>query len=129
MTSNIQSDIEIYIKDCTTDVIKEWFEKRLGATTLLKEGKNMHLFKCTYNSKEIKIEVLAEAVGKRFTCIWFQSPDTPWHTDLECARDAFVALNTEIRCSEGNWSEEEAIPEQQLWWRINVEGEKLVAWN
>ncbi|MCP5207393.1 MAG: hypothetical protein H7A01_09350 [Hahellaceae bacterium] len=129
MTSNTQSDIEIYIKDCTIDVIKEWLETRLGPVTLIKQGKNIQLFKCSYESKVLIIEVLAEAVGKRFTCVWFQSSDTPWNTDLECARDAFAALNTEIRCSEGNWSEEEAVPEQQLWWRITADGEKQVVWN
>lgn len=39
MTSNTQSDIEIYIKDCTIDVIKEWLETRLGPVTLIKQEK------------------------------------------------------------------------------------------
>lgn len=129
MPSTAQSDIEIYIKDSSIDSIQDWLKLLFTDVTTVKEGKKIHHVRCTYQAQEIDIEILLEAVGKRFTCLWFQSSSTPWKTDVECARAAFAHFTTEVRCSEGDWTETDAVPEKQLWWRINTEGEALVSWS
>ena len=129
MANQKQADIEIYVKDQTLDDIFAWLNTCFNAIDISKNKGKLAMVKCHTDNTSFDVEIVSEAVGKRFISLWFQSEQTPWHTDLDCAREAFEHFQTEIRCSEGDWTESEGLPEKQLWWRINQDGEKLVQWS
>lgn len=129
MAPDMQSDIEIYIKHTTAKEIISWLESLFEKVSPLKHSGKVSLLSCTNQQSNFQVEIVSEAVGKNFTSVWFQSDKTPWKSDLNCAKEAFLHFQSEVRCSEGDWKEEDEIPEKQLWWRVNEDGEKRVIWN
>ncbi|MEO9273960.1 hypothetical protein ABFY09_03790 [Marinomonas sp. 5E14-1] len=123
----MQTDIEIYTLSCPTEKIITWLEDTF---TLVKTSTPSTL--CTKvsvssNDNIIDITILEQAAGKRFTSIWFDSDKTPWENDICCARDAFQALDCEIRCNFQGW-EEDGDQDPDQWWRIGPHGEGPFIW-
>ena len=50
---------------------------------------------------------------------------TPWPTDLDCARDAFACLKTQIRCSSGPW---DGADDDNGWLQIDASGVATISW-
>ena len=71
----------------------------------------------------IPVALFTDAVPG-YTVAWFDSPATPWDTDLECARAAAAHLGCEVRCSTGGWDADDA----ELWWCVRAEQVEQVTW-
>lgn len=124
----MQTDIEIYVLSCPTEKIINWLESTF--TLVKKSAPSSLCSKVTVimNDHDVEITILEQAAGKRFTSIWFNSDQTPWADDIACAKQAFNALNCEVRCNFQGWEEEgEQDPDQ--WWRINSYEEGPFIWN
>ncbi|TDO96376.1 hypothetical protein [Marinomonas balearica] len=123
----MQADIEIYVLSCPTETIVEWLAKAFTLQSKELISSTSLKLELHHNDKMIPVTILEQAAGKRFTSIWFDSSDTPWNDDIECAKSAFEALNTEVRCNLQGWQEaEQEDPDQ--WWRINANSEGPYIW-
>lgn len=119
-------DIEIYVQDPDQSQIDQWFSelftsisapKRLDKRTLAYEV-------TTPTGVQFSVNVVEKAAGKYWS-IWFDSPETPWATDIDCARAAFAFFGKPIRCSVGSWEPDQPM---DLWWQINSKGEGEISW-
>ncbi|MCZ2721691.1 hypothetical protein O1D97_08500 [Marinomonas sp. 15G1-11] len=123
----MQPDIEIYLLSCTTESILDWLRKQFVIVNEPKKQDTCTSLTIEHNNKRIKVAILEEAAGKRFTSVWFDSPDTPWKDDIECAKQAFQELNCEVRCNFSGWEEEDNSDPDQ-WWCINQYKEGPFIW-
>jgi hypothetical protein len=123
-----QPDIEIYVKDADHNAITEWLSAALGPVSAWRQ--QGQTYKCSIASSDGPIPVtwLPKAVGK-WNSLFLESDMTPWDDDLACARAAFAALNVEVRCAPGGWSEEEAEEQADRWIRISSDGEEEITWH
>lgn len=126
-----QPDIEIYIKHTNALEITSWLAAYFQPIeTPLLTDENLALgtmIKGTLNETKVPLVITPKAAGKAFTSVWFQSEQTPWKNDLECA-ESFIAMhNREVRCSSGTWTEEEAENEEK-WWCLSDGTKKLLRW-
>ncbi|OPX55164.1 hypothetical protein SAMN02745127_02273 [Oceanospirillum multiglobuliferum] len=119
-------DIEIYVQDPEQSQIDQWFSelftqisapKRLDKRTLAYEV-------TTATGVQFSVNVVEKAAGKYWS-IWFDSPETPWATDIDCARAAFAFFAKPIRCSVGSWEPDQPM---DLWWQISNKGEGEISW-
>lgn len=119
-------DIEIYVQDPEQSQIDQWFSelfttvsasKRLDKRTLAYEV-------TTPAGVQFAVNVVEKAAGKYWS-IWFDSPETPWATDIDCARAAFAYFGKTIRCSVGSWEPDQPM---DLWWQISSKGEGEISW-
>ncbi|WP_036565007.1 hypothetical protein [Oceanospirillum beijerinckii] len=119
-------DIEIYVNAPELEQIEQWLRevfaglgqpKRLDKRTLL-------YIATREDGVEIPINVVEKAAGKYWS-IWFDSPASPWDTDIDCARAAFAYFDTTIRCSIGSWEPDQPM---DLWWQISKKGEGEISW-
>ncbi|WCN08464.1 hypothetical protein [Marinomonas mediterranea] len=123
----MQADIEIYVLSCPTETIVEWLSQSFKVQSTTSESDTSLTLKLLHNNHIIPVTILEKAAGKRFTSIWFDSPNTPWKNDMECAKSAFEVLQSEVRCNFQGWQEAgEEDPDQ--WWRINANGEGPYIW-
>lgn len=120
-------DIEIYVKAATVDELRGWIAQRFGAISDEPSRGAMQHFRVEREGIVIPVRIMPGAVGKQWTSVWLDSPDTPWADDLACARDCFAFLGKEVRCASGSWQEEtEADPDEFI--SVTAEGEKSIAW-
>ncbi|AEF55670.1 hypothetical protein [Marinomonas posidonica] len=123
----MQTDIEIYLLSCPTDKIISWLEGEFNVIEKKQPTAVCTKLTFEYQQADIKVTILEQAAGKRFTSVWFDSDKTPWEDDMACARQAFSSLNCEVRCNYQGWEEAgEQDPDQ--WWRINQQGEGPFIW-
>lgn len=121
-------DIEIYIRDVDTETAKRWLSARFDRVDLqIRSPKSVAKGTVYLDGHQIPVTLFPEAHGKQYLCVLFESSDTPWETDLACAREVFQMLGNEVRCSVGAWQEGED-PEDEFWWRIDESGEEKVRW-
>ncbi|WP_152207583.1 hypothetical protein [Marinobacter changyiensis] len=123
-------DLEIYIRDLKANSLSEWLKAHLEELSLADEvvsGKAV-VGAGRYHGEQVKISVYPGAFGKRFTCLILEGAHLPWSTDLDAARSAWRAMETEIRCSPGDWKEGDPV-EEDKWWRLDERGEQRVVWN
>jgi hypothetical protein len=118
----MQSDIEIYIKNIAVSSVEQWLQGMGWHTeaSIL----NRTTTKILANSSAKSFTILAVSSGK-YTSVWFQSDQTPWANDLECARQAWQHFGKEIRASQGGWLEEN---KDDRWWQLDGTGENLIDW-
>lgn len=118
-----QPDIEIYLKEATHKEIAAWLSTALGeCTEWVQKGQT---WKCTAGT--VPVIWLPKAVGK-WSSLYLESDQTPWDDDIACARDAFKALNEEVRCAPGTWIEEEGEEDADRWIRVSADGEEEITW-
>lgn len=123
----MQPDIEIYVLSCPLEKILDWLKEDFHVTYTHSPTELCTKVTLEMNGHPIHATILEQAAGKRFTCIWFNSANTPWNSDIECARHAYTALDCEVRCNYQGW-EEEGDQDPDLWWRINKNGEGQFIW-
>lgn len=125
-----QPDIEIYIKHATAEMLLAWLTKQFGEVELdqLNEENlsGSQLIK-GFVGKQVPLVITPKAAGKAYTSVWFQSTDTPWKNDLECAESVASFFDLEVRCSAEGWTEEEGEDEEK-WWCLYEGEKKLVRW-
>lgn len=122
-------DLEIYIRDLEPGQVSAWLEVHVDKLDLddsdtAKVAKGF----AEYEGGRLRITLYPGAFGKRFTSLVLEGDSLPWNSDLDCARSAWRAMETEIRCSPGDWKEGDPV-EDEKWWRLDDRGEKLVVWN
>ena len=122
-------DLEIYIRDLEPGAVSGWLEGQLDQLAL-DDSDVSHVVKGTayYRGERLRITLYPGAFGKRFTCLLLEGEVLPWNSDLDCARSAWRSMDTEIRCSPGDWKEGDPV-EEEKWWRLDDRGEQKVVWN
>jgi len=122
-------DLEIYIRDLEAGVVSRWLESHV-AQLVLDDSDVSSVIKgsARFDGDRLKITLYPQAFGKRYTSLIIEGERLPWSSDLGCARSAWPVLDTEIRCSPGEWKEGEKA-EDENWWRLDNRGEQLVVWN
>ncbi|MAF17290.1 MAG: hypothetical protein CMG93_15145 [Marinomonas sp.] len=123
----MQPDIEIYLLSCPTEQIIRWLEQDFSVNEVRTSSDASIKVILTFNGNTIPVTILEKAAGKRFTSVWFDSDQTPWKSDMDCARHAFEKLNCEVRCNYQGWQEDNQ-DDPDLWWRINDNGEGPYIW-
>ncbi len=123
-------DLEIYIRDLKSLAVSEWLSNHLDQLELADGLEDTKAIKGVgqYLNTAVTVSLYPGAFGKRFTCVVLEGESLPWNSDLECARSAWRAMDTEVRCSPGDWKEGEPV-EDDKWWRLDSRGEQLVVWN
>ena len=120
-------DLEIYAKDITFKDVDDWLKAVFTEVQRKDTVKKKSEARSYWSVDGADVIVFGNAIGK-YSSIWFKRNNTPWNTDLECARAAAQALDTQIRCSNSGWEEGQG-PETQ-WWRVTQEeGEMLIEWD
>lgn len=122
-------DLEIYICDLPPGAVSQWLSCHLDRLEF-DDSQVLSVIKGTawYEGKRLSIVLYPRAFGKRFASLLIEGEQLPWNTDLDCARSAWRAIDTEIRCSPGDWKEGEPV-EEDKWWRLDQRGEQQVVWN
>lgn len=125
-TANLP-DIEIYVRDAGVEDLRRWLEQRLGTLQAEPSRGAMSRFVVESNGVAIPVRITTGAVGKAWTSVWLDSPDTPWADDLACARDCFAVLGREVRCAAGGWDEETG-EDPDAFIKVDAEGEMPIRW-
>ncbi|WP_293268684.1 hypothetical protein [Neptunomonas sp.] len=129
MTDQRHPDIEIYIKNRSISSVENWLSalgtdlKTLPAQNV--SDKNTHEFSVIIAGTSIPVFIHERAAGKAWTSVWFKSDQTPWVKDLDCARVASVALETQVRCIASGWKNGDDPDE---WWKVEDSIEELIQW-
>ncbi|MFZ5755838.1 MAG: hypothetical protein ACOY3X_02940 [Pseudomonadota bacterium] len=122
-----QPDIEIYVRSGTVEELRDWLAKRLGPLTAEPSRGAMAKFVLQLDEVQIPVRITTGAVGKAWTSVWLDSPDTPWADDLACARDCCAHLGKEVRCAAGTWREGDD-EDPDAFMQVTPEGEKAISW-
>ncbi|WP_417517377.1 hypothetical protein [Marinobacter sp.] len=122
-------DLEIYIRDLEAGMVCRWLNSHIEQL-VLDDSDVSSVIKgsACFGEAPLKITLYPQAFGKRYTSLIIEGARLPWNNDLDCARSAWRALDTEVRCSPGEWKEGEPA-EDEKWWRLDSRGEQLVVWN
>jgi hypothetical protein len=125
-------DLEIYVRDLDPARLTVWlqahFDQLLVPLTPFGNKPGLYKGEGRYGDNLVRISVYTGAFGKRFSSVVIEGDSLPWSTDLDCARSAWPTLQTEIRCSQGEWQEGDPVQDEK-WWRLDDRGEQLVVWN
>lgn len=120
-------DIEIYLQDTTASTVFLWLAARFPDAEKKPPkpaGKKQWRLQIRNDNHLIPVLVIEDA-SPGFTSVWFDSSNTPWDSDMACAREAHAHFNTEVRATPGSWTEGD---DPDLWWHINTKGEGLLHW-
>lgn len=135
MSTPIQQDIEIYVRDLSLSELEVWLNQNFRAVTIndqartfCSQGRAFKLQVHTIEDKEIVVFINPRAVGNTFSSIWFQSTETPWLDDISCAQSMLAFADKEVRCSAAGWTDDEDI-EGEMWWRMDRQQKELIRWN
>ena len=123
-------DLEVYIRDADFSAVLEWLADHLDGLDALNEPVAGKPCKAAgyYRGGRVRVSLYPDAGGKRYTSLILEGDDLPWESDLACGRSAWRALESEIRCSPGDWKEGEPVQDEK-WWRLDQRGEQLAVWN
>ncbi len=122
-------DIEIYLYKTTTAQILDWLSDRFGVLEKPESAGTVVRTNAMFQGISIPIRITPHAAGKNFTCVTLESAETPWSTDLDCARAAQQFLRAEVRCSASGWTEQEGEHSANRWWKLTSEGERKITWD
>lgn len=122
--SNRHPDIEIYVKQRSVEKLTDWLASIFEQLEAIETRGQTHRFNVTHQNVTIPVTIIERAT-KEFSSIWFDSAQTPWPQDLDCARQAHQQLDTEIRCIASGWKEGD---EPDEWWSITAQGETSMLW-
>ncbi len=117
-------DIEIYLKSVAPDQIESWLTQRFGNLEHLKHSRRVHQYQLAHSGHRIPVLVVENA-AKAFSSILFESTETPWEQDIQCAREAFTHFGKEVRCIASGWNDGD---EPDEWIAVTAEGESTIIW-
>lgn len=123
-TNERHPDIEIYVHRCSLKKISAWLESTFERVETAGSKGNTHRFTASHAGHSIPVTVIEKA-APGYSSIWFDSDQTPWPRDLDCARQALPQLNCEIRCIASGWSEGD---EPDEWWSVSQDVEQKIPW-
>lgn len=119
----MQPDIEIYLKDCTPHEFHEWLSHLFACCSAWVVCGQLHRCRCD----GISVTWYSKAVGS-WHCVVFDSSNTPWLTDLDCAQTIHKALGIEVRCSPGSWAEAQGEEAADEWLKVDELGVSSIVW-
>lgn len=90
-----QKEIEIYIHGRPDHRLLSWIESRIGHL----DGPGLAGDAIVYASRIGPVVVTETETG--FVSVWFNTPHSPWATDVDCAREASQVLMRVVRCDPG----------------------------
>lgn len=125
MSEQRHPDIEVYVKDRTAQQILEWVET-LGTLTNHKTAKDSIKATLIIDNEEIPVLIQQRVIGKAWSTVWFDSSETHWATDLECAHQIAKAMETQTRCIASGWQEGD---EPDEWYKVHQGVEEKIVWN
>ncbi|CAI8219185.1 MAG: Uncharacterised protein [Marinobacterium sp. xm-d-530] len=125
MSEQRHPDIEVYVKDRTAQQILEWVET-LGTLTNHKTAKDSIKATLIIDNEEIPVLIQQRVIGKAWSTVWFDSSETHWATDLECAHQIAKAMETQTRCVDSGWQEGD---EPDEWYKVHQGVEEKIVWN
>lgn len=118
-------DIEIYIKNTPVEKVLTWLSKRLDRIDESSSKGLFHHFTGEYQQQTFDVVIHERALGKSWISVWFQTDQTPWNIDLDCAREASIKLNAQVRCIASGWQEGQDPDE---WYRVEKGIEEKIQW-
>lgn len=123
-------DLEIYIRDIDLAAVVQWLSCHFDQIDLPGDAPINKAVKGrgNYTGHDVRISIYPGAGGKRYASLILEGDELPWESDLDCGRSAWRAMDSEIRCSPGDWEEGEPVQDEK-WWRIDQRGEQLAVWN
>ena len=119
-----QPDIDIYVRDCPIERLITWLESVVGPLASAEDAGAATV----YPSRIGPVIVTPGIEDGPFVGVWFNSPNSPWATDVDCARQVAWELGCVVRCCPG-----EHFPEVP-WWAsdqfLEIVGgvEQIVTW-
>lgn len=125
MTVERHPDIEVYVKNGSVPQLIDWVQTQSSQIGPLNSAGNNHQFSAEINGHVIPVMIQERVAGKGWLSIWFRSDQTPWATDLECAKAISNALDTQTRCILNGWSEGD---EPDEWWLIEQGNQEKILW-
>lgn len=119
-----QPEIEIYLRDCPSERLLSWLDSKIGQLGQAEEAGAAAIYQTTSGA----IVVTPNVEDGPFVGVWFNLPDTPWRSDVECARQAARELGCVVRCCPGR--EFPAVPAwaQDVFLEIAEATERPVNW-
>lgn len=119
-------DIEIYLAGVEAAAVRDWLAHRFPAAALpwKPAGKRQWRSEVSHDGQRIPLLVIEDACPG-YTSLWFDSTQTPWSGDQDCAREAFAHFGVPVRATPGSWQEGD---DPDLWWEISAAGEHEVHW-
>lgn len=127
MTQERHPDIEVYVKNSSVPALVNWLRSISESASEVKTRGYTHELQCTLQGQPIPVMIEERVVGKAWISIWFNSDQTPWAQDLECAKAITQALDVQTRCIVNGWSESE--DEADEWWKVTAQEIEKVVWN
>jgi hypothetical protein len=120
---NRQPEIEVYICQYSQKDLIFWMKSLVGHL----EKDEISGVSTTYQSDVGPIIITPKVEGGPFTSIWFNTPNSPWETDVDCARQISKELACVVRCCPGKRFPE--VPqESNIFLEISNGEERLVEW-
>jgi hypothetical protein len=105
------------------DKLVEWLTNLFGNLEPSVEAGDFDVFQ----SKIGPIIVTSAIEDSEFISVWFNTPNTPWPTDVECARKASIDLECVVRCDPGQHFPDVPV-ESDIFLEIENKVESLVTW-
>lgn len=124
MTDQRHPDIEIYLKSCTITDIESWLST-LGDLTVAHSNEQTHQYQLTIGKQSMDVMIHERVAGKAWCSLWFKSNHTSWSQDLACAQAASEALNAQVRCVAGGWSDGDDPDE---YWKVENGNTETIIW-
>ncbi len=125
MTNTRHPDIEVYIKTSSVTKILDWLAMRCDRITPVKTRGTSHELNVFFGDTAVPVLIEERVVGKAWVSLWFNSDETPWAQDINCAREISQALQTQTRCIVNGWQEGD---EPDEWWRVDKGTEEKIIW-
>ena len=92
-----QSDVEVYLRDCSLEAVVAWVKSHLGPLDGPIEADKTIVFYPRIGS----VVITPNIEGGPFLSLWFNTVARPWATDVDCARVASRELSCVVRCDPG----------------------------
>ncbi|CBL44492.1 conserved hypothetical protein [gamma proteobacterium HdN1] len=118
-------DIEIYAKTNSFEAIETWLTGHFGTLEPIRNTAKTRTFLASWQGQAVEIFLCLNAGKTGYASISFSATGIPWDNDIECARAAYQALATTIRCSESAWQEGD---DPDRWYQISGAGEEVIHW-
>ncbi len=119
-----QSDIEIYLDSVPIEALETWLVTLFNPVEEKSISGKTARYAAHYKGEEFTIVIVNRVTGT-FSSVWFNSPHTPWSSDIECAKAAYEYFKKEVRCVEGGWEEGQ---DPDSWYSISDKGENKIIW-